>query len=241
MTFVNNFLKTLAIPIGDLANWLEAEHHIPASATIDKWNELTGMKVTIDENSTSCEELDNQIVNVNKKPSRLATTCNGNLLDPQLCQHVFIAGHRKGQQCSTKPKGGKDRCSAHKLKIPKTTNIDTSELEPKKSIKSSKSKETIQSDSEDDDFSEPARKVPLPKKKLEKKVPLSSDSEDDDFSEPARKVPLPKKKLEKKVPTTSGSESNSKSDDDDEFSEPARKIPPKKGEKKNITLTMREQ
>ena len=60
MTFVNNFLSTLALPIGDLARWLEAEHHVPLSTTIGKWNELTGMKVTVEENSVGCGAVEDQ-------------------------------------------------------------------------------------------------------------------------------------------------------------------------------------
>jgi hypothetical protein len=231
MTFVNNFMKTLSIPIGALAQWLETEHQVPVSSTIEKWNELTGMKVTIDENSTGCEEVvDQTIVIGSKKPVTAdTTTLNGTMLDPLLCQHVFIAGQRKGQQCCTKPKGGKDRCSAHKLKIPRTNPLlsDGSEGEKNKSKirKVPKSKEIVPSDSESDSDIE---KVPLPpKKKIEKKVPaFHSSCSEDEFSEPARKVPLPKKKPDPVI------------DSEDEFSEPARKVPlPKKKIEKKATLS----
>ncbi len=219
MAFVNDFMRTLALPIADLAKWLEVEHQISVSITIAKWNELTGMKVTVDENSASCDNVEDQTINVKKVVKKAADTTNAAELDPILCQHVFIAGQRKGQQCSTKPKGGKDRCSAHKLKI--KANSDGSDEEPvakkspkkpvaaKKSPKKPAAKKSPpkkksspkKSDDEDedfnseDDFSEPARKVPLANKKPE--IHAMSDSEDD-FSEPARKVPLANKKKVKK-------------------------------------------
>jgi hypothetical protein len=147
MTFVHNFLKNIALPIGDLARWLEIEHKIPLSTTMEKWNELTGMKITTD-NSSSCAEKggenfksDSSEVVENMKnltktevKERVKSFMDQGLvdtghtlivtqkskdgpLDPLLCQHVFIAGRRKGQQCFIKPNGGKDRCSSHKIKI----------------------------------------------------------------------------------------------------------------------------
>lgn len=151
MSFVNDFLKSVAMPIGDLAKWLEEEHQVPAVSTIEKWNELTGMKVTIDENSIDCEEVEDQTINIKKKKSNSPSPTVEHL-DSILCQHIFIAGNRKGQQCTTKPKGGNDRCSAHKMKVKKGDISDPETSKPikrpvKKVIKTKKGKKT---DSESD-------------------------------------------------------------------------------------------
>jgi hypothetical protein len=36
MAFVNDFLKSLAIPVSNLADWLEKEHNIPTIETIKR-------------------------------------------------------------------------------------------------------------------------------------------------------------------------------------------------------------
>lgn len=177
MSFVNDFLKSVAMPIGDLAKWLEQEHQVPVESTIEKWNELTGMKVTIDENSVGCEDVEDQTINIKKKKSNSPTPGVGDL-DSLLCQHVFIAGNRKGQQCTTKPKGGNNRCSAHKIKVKKGENSNSdAETTPKKPVKKAiKPKETVNSDSESD--AKKKKKSPIKRKPIPE-----SDSDSDSESE----------------------------------------------------------
>ena len=175
MTFVNDFLKSVAMPIGQLAKWLEQEHQVPVESTIEKWNELTGMKVTMNEDSVDCEEVEEQTINIKKKKSN-TPACRVGDLDSTLCQHVFIAGNRKGQQCATKPKGGNDRCSAHKIKVKvdkSNSDTETSRKRPVKNVK--KSKEEVKTDSESD-----TPKKNAPKKNAPKKKGYISDSESDD-------------------------------------------------------------
>jgi hypothetical protein len=200
-TFINNFFQSLAIPIGDLAKWLEKEHQVPISDTIEKWNELSGMQVIIDDNTTTCEEVNHTTTikiktNDSKNNGLISTTC----------QHVFVSGNRKGQQCTTKPKGG-DRCSAHKLKIKKDSNSGddepTTTTVKKRPIKKNKSKKKVNTDSE----SETPKKSPV-------KSIFDTDSEDETpyTTKPAKKNSMydselesedenstSKKKLQKKV------------------------------------------
>jgi hypothetical protein len=193
MAFVNDFLKSLAMPIGDLAKWLEEEHRVPVSDTIEKWNELTGMQVVVND-TTTCEEVEEQTVNICKK-----TVPKNNTLVSTTCQHVFIAGNRKGQQCTTKPKGGNDRCSAHKIKV-KKGGQSNSDDEPaaqattlkKRPVKKIKSKEIVKTDSEsetkknpksmfDTDSEEETETVVPPATKPKKKIPFSdSESESEE-------------------------------------------------------------
>lgn len=218
MAFVNDFLKSLAMPIGDLAKWLEEEHRVPVSDTIEKWNELTGMQVVVND-TTTCEEVEEQTVNIGKK-----TVPKNNTLVSTTCQHVFIAGNRKGQQCTTKPKGGNDRCSAHKIKVKKGQS--NSDDEPaaqattlkKRPVKKIKSKEIVKTDSEsesetkknpksmfDTDSEEETETVVVPPAtKPKKKIP-DSESESED-------KPAPKKKPQKKIPPKGTDSEDSDSD-----------------------------
>lgn len=195
MAFVNNFLKALTMPIGDLAKWLEEEHQVPAADTIEKWNELTGMKVTMEEdNSVDCEDVEDQTINIEKNQKIVTNTL--------VCQHVFLTGLRKGQQCTIRPKDG-DRCSAHK-------NKEKKEPKPKKERKAGKKRQPISKEiiEEEDEKSDSDSEQP-PKK--ETKVPDSGGEE----SEPEKKQkPAPKKgpkrKMTMKVPD---------SDDDNDSSD----------------------
>jgi len=201
MAFVNDFLKSLAMPIGDLAKWLEEEHQVPVDSTIAKWNELTGMEVVVDGDSVTCEDVEDQTININKKKGASTAALNSTT-----CQHVFIAGNRKGQQCTTKPKGGNDRCSAHKIKAKKNNSSDSdtkkaTKKSPKKVVKNLKSKEIVDTESESDGEPEPVTK---PKKK----IPPSSGSE----SESEEEKPTPKKRVPKKIPPKMSGSEESESD-----------------------------
>jgi hypothetical protein len=202
MAFVNDFLKSLAIPVCDLANWLEKEHNIPTVETIKKWNEITGMKVTTDKN---CQEIVDQIVAV--RPNQKSASSSAEL-NPNQCQHVFLVGNRKGQQCSTKPKGGNSKCCAHKNK-PKKTDANRSDSDVRDNDKKFKKKTLSKSEVDDDSESDTTEKQPPPKqhRKMNKKIPLSSDDSTDDDEEKKVIATLKKKKeTKKKVPPTSGSE-----------------------------------
>ena len=203
MAFVNDFLKSLAMPIGDLAKWLEEEHQIPVHITIGKWNEITGMQVVIDDddNSATCEEVEDQTINIGKKNN---TTKNTNMcLVSNTCQHVFIAGNRKGQQCTTKPKGGNDRCSAHKLKVKKSPEIEKKQIKTKKRpIKKVKSKEVVKTDSESEISDNEEPQIAGPSTRSEKKIP-ASDSESEIFNSDNEEEPQiagPSTRSEKKIP-----------------------------------------
>jgi hypothetical protein len=186
MAFVNDFLKSLAMPIGDLAKWLEEEHQVPVKTTIEKWNELTGMNITT---SGDVDDVVNQTINIDKKKNSPGPSG----LDPRTCQHVFIAGKRKNQQCTTKPKGGNDRCSSHKIKVKKGELSNSGPETPKKKQvkKVVKSRETVQTDSESEDdsvFDAGAETKP--------QIPPSSESESKSDDE----NPTPKKKSQRRVP-----------------------------------------
>jgi hypothetical protein len=166
MAFVNDFLKSLAMPIGDLAKWLEEEHQVPVKTTIEKWNELTGMNITT---SGDVDDVVDQTINIDKKKNSPSG------LDPKTCQHVFIAGKRKNQQCTTKPKGGNDRCSSHKNKVKKgeSSNSDPETPKKKQVKKVVKSKETVQTDSDSESEDD------APKKKPVKKSVFDADTEEE--------------------------------------------------------------
>jgi hypothetical protein len=198
MAFVNDFLKSLAIPIGDLAKWLEEEHQIPVVDTITKWNELTGMLVVVDNDSVICEKVEDQTINIGKK-KKVQKNLN-------TCQHVFIAGNRKGQQCSIKPKGGASYCSAHKIKAKKGGDLISDDNEPPeiksprrgKKIKSKEFVDDIDSDNETTKNNNCDTIKP--------KIPLSDPESDFEDKKPALK-----KRVKKKIPPK-GSDSDSDSD-----------------------------
>lgn len=174
MNIVNVFLKSLTIPVADLAKWLEEEHQIPIQDTITKWNELTHMQVVIDneDNSITCQTVVDQTVQIEK-----TTNQQKSRLNPVLCQHVFIVGTRKGQQCTTKPKSGNNRCGAHKSKAEKSKKKRTSRV---------KSNTIVKSDSESDDhianpqLSESDSEVSSSKNKSHNKIADDSGSDDDE-------------------------------------------------------------
>lgn len=189
MAFVNNFLKALTMPIGDLAKWLEEEHQVPAADTIEKWNELTGMKVTMeDDNSVDCEDVEDQTINIEKKQKIVTNTL--------VCQHVFLVGLRKGKQCTIRPKDG-DRCSAHKIK-------ERKEPKPKKEKpvgrkkKQPISKAIIEEEDEKSDSDSEQKK--------ETKVPDSGGEESEPEKKPAPKKKVQKRKMTLKIPDYSSEE-----------------------------------
>jgi len=209
MAFVNNFLKTLAIPLGDLAKWLEEEHNVPVLSTIEKWNEISGMNVTINDTGATCADVENQIITIGSKT--VVKSAVSTPLDSTLCQHVFIAGNRKGQQCNIRPKKGNDRCSAHKKKQPKSPEIvveSDSEAETSKPVPKPVPKNVVKAKKSD---SEAETSKPVPRrvnKRVNKRVVKAkkSDSETETFT-PLRKPP------KKVVPDSSD-------DDDDDNDEP---------------------
>lgn len=203
MSLLNDFLKSLTMPVGDLAKWLYEEHQVPVNDTIAKWNSLTGMKITIEEDVVNCEEVADQTIaikNKNQNVNNIQLDPNNIQLDPKLCQHIFIAGKRRNQQCTTKPKGGNDRCSAHKAK-PK---VITPKVAPKKK-KAYYSNEEEEDVSESDD-EEKGSEVTV--KNSPQKSVFDTDSEEEpNVEKKKKKRPIKKSSPKKKDHCTSDSES----------------------------------
>ena len=186
MSLLNDFLKSLTMPVGDLAKWLYEEHQVPVNDTIAKWNSLTGMKITIEEDVVNCEEVVDQTIAIKNKNQNV----NNIQLNPKLCQHIFIVGKRRNQQCTTKPKGGNDRCSAHKAK-PKTI---TPKAAPKK-------KKAYYSNEEEEDVSE------SDDEEKGSEVTVKTSEEEPKVEKKKRKRPIKKSSPKKKDHCTSDSES----------------------------------
>jgi len=186
MSLLNDFLKSLTMPVGDLAKWLYEEHQVPVNDTIAKWNSLTGMKITIEEDVVNCEEVADQTIAIKNKNQNV----NNIQLNPKLCQHIFIVGKRRNQQCTTKPKGGNDRCSAHKAK-PK---VITPKVAPKK-------KKAYYSNEEEEDVSE------SDDEEKGSEVTVKTSEEEPKVEKKKRKRPIKKSSPKKKDHCTSDSES----------------------------------
>jgi len=140
MAFINDFLRTLALPVSELAKWLETEHQVPVTLTIEKWNELTGMKVIVDVDNqiVDCEDMEGQTIRIPKKTAidlvddalvamdvalkgaKKEIKSNQPILNPKKCQHVYVSGYHKGEQCKVYPTEGWTLCAAHrKGRLPK--------------------------------------------------------------------------------------------------------------------------
>jgi hypothetical protein len=211
MSLLNDFLKSLTMPVGDLAKWLYEEHQVPVNDTIAKWNSLTGMKITIEEDVVNCEEVADQTITIKNKNQNV----NNIQLDPKLCQHLFIAGKRRNQQCTTKPKGGNDRCSAHKAKPKAKTSPITSPKVASKKKKAYYSNEEEDAESEaevekkdapesDDEEKEP--EVPVKKSPQKSVFDTDSEEEEEPKVEKKKKKAIKKSSPKKKVSYTSESE-----------------------------------
>lgn len=213
MSLLNDFLKSLCMPVGDLAKWLYEEHQVPVNDTIAKWNSLTGMKITIEEDVVNCEEVADQTIAIKNKNQNV----NNIQLDPKLCQHIFIAGKRRNQQCTTKPKGGNDRCSAHKAKPKaKTSPIASPKVAPKKkkAYYSSEEEEDVESEAEVEKKDVPESDDEEPEVAVKKSPQKSVDSEEE---EP--KVEKRKKKTVKKSPPKKKIPDHCASDSENEISQ----------------------
>jgi hypothetical protein len=208
MSLLNDFLKSLTMPIDDLAKWLYEEHQVPVNDTIAKWNSLTGMKITIEEDVVNCEEVADQTIAIKNKNQNV----NNIQLDPKLCQHIFITGKRRNQQCTTKPKGGNDRCNAHKAKA-KTSPITSPKVAPKKkkAYYSSKEEEDVESEAEVEKKDE-EKEPEVPVKKSPQKSVFDTDSEEEEEPkvEKKKKKAIKKSPPKKKVPDHCASDSESK-------------------------------
>ncbi|AHL67590.1 hypothetical protein DH26_gp097 [Chloriridovirus anopheles1] len=229
MAFVNDFMRSLALPIGELAKWLEEEHNVPSNSTIEMWNKISGMNVQLTETGPITEEVKNQTINISTTNKK----CGGTNPNENMCQHIFLVGKRKGQQCNIKPKYGADKCSAHKpkpkpkpkvKKDTKESGSEGSESAPSKKVSSAPSKkvssttrkvsnkpktpEILESDSKDE---QPKPKTP--------EIP-ESDSEDEQPK--SKPKPTPVKAL--KVPESDSEESEpEKTDSDSEDEQPKSK------------------
>jgi hypothetical protein len=187
------------MPVGDLAKWLYEEHQVPVNDTIAKWNSLTGMKITIEEDVVNCEEVVDQTIAIKNKNQNVNIQLN-----PKLCQHIFIVGKRRNQQCTTKPKGGNDRCSAHKAK-PKTI---TPKAAPKKKKAYYSNEEEDVPDSDVPDSDVPDSDVPdSDDEEKGSEVTVKTSEEEPKVEKKKRKRPIKKSSPKKKDHCTSDSES----------------------------------
>jgi hypothetical protein len=218
MTLIMNIMTTIATPIGELALWLEETYQVSINETIGKWEELTGMKITVSENEISHNEVESMtsVVDAKKLNKKIPKTKT-----KDTCQHTFLSGQKVGEQCTTKPKNGAVFCSAHKPKDKDSIKSNSSAAK-----KSSKKKEIKQMDKIDPEFESDSdkeekvvkatdekkkKKVVTPKKSA-KKVSGDTDLENSDdeipvMSEPEeiakplllKKKVVPAKKSTKKV------------------------------------------
>lgn len=185
-------MKTIANPIGELAIWLEETYQVNACETIEKWHELTGMKITVEEGEVSHDEVQSLDVNLANNPK--SNKKIPKIKNKDVCWHVFSSGQRAGEQCTTKPKGGAQYCSAHR---PKDSAKSTKKTPKKKEVKKiDKIESDFDSDSEDD---RPIVKKE-PKKIKEKVVPKKQKkvSGDTDMSEDSDGELVPRELLAEK-------------------------------------------
>jgi hypothetical protein len=174
-SIMNEFAKALMKPICEMAEWLQKEHSIPVKDTIDKWNELSGMKVVLNDDATyQCQEEPAVEVNLHQEEDVKVMVRQG------LCKHVFAVGKRKGQRCPTKPKCGNDYCSSHKKKEVKAASSSDSE------------KNAVKAASSSDSEKKEAKASTSASKKNRRKAPTkitsksSCDSSDDELQAPGR-------------------------------------------------------
>jgi hypothetical protein len=121
MTLVNQIAHSMAVPIGLLAAWLQDSYDIDPAVFLEKWEDLTGMEVTIDEESRSGKCLsiaspEKVVVSLSKSPPSGGEAPKTYHDAFGHCKHVFLVGSRKGERCCTKPKSG-DWCSTRRKKI----------------------------------------------------------------------------------------------------------------------------
>ncbi|ABF82062.1 hypothetical protein MIV032R [Invertebrate iridescent virus 3] len=190
MKLMLEIVKNISEPVGKLAIWFNETYQVDVSETINKWNELTGMNITVQENAvsaddTTAEETEYSVV-VNENPTRTAARTrkeSKTAAKPRkmqipktkdVCQHIFKSGSRAGEQCTTKPKNNALFCSAHRVRNSVTSNAtEASEktvaktngtAAPQKRGVKSKSPTVIPSDFDDSDSSSSAtrglRKAP---------------------------------------------------------------------------------
>jgi uncharacterized Zn finger protein (UPF0148 family) len=221
MTLIMNIMTTIATPIGELALWLEETYQVSINETIGKWEELTGMKITVSENEISHNEVESMTTVVdtakklNKKIPKTKTK--------DTCQHTFLSGQKVGEQCTTKPKNGALFCSAHKPKDSIKSTSSTAKKSKKKEIKQmEKIDPEFESDSDKEvkATKEKKKKVVTPKKST-KKVSGDTDLENSDdealMSEPEEiaKPLLLKKKPSKPVPVKKNTKKNNYNTDEE--------------------------
>jgi cobalamin biosynthesis protein CobT len=189
---MNKFLCDLAQPIGELAIWLEEMHNIPATETVQKWNDLTGMVITLDENIVTCKPTEDQKVCIVAKLKKISKAKKAKAEKiPKIkrdgCPYVMKAGARMGIQCGIVPKNKEETfCSTHRKSSPK----------------------------------KPAAKTVAPNKILSKE--FISDSEDEETTKAIKKATkavktTKAKKATKAVKTTKATKKSTKGDSEDEL------------------------
>jgi hypothetical protein len=194
MALIMDFAKTIAQPIGELAVWLEETYNVDRTQVSQKWSELTGMKLVIQD-----EEED--AVGTVSAAGRRSASVSSTASSKAACKHVFMVGEKKGQQCTTKPKNGAEYCSAHKPKKPKDSESNVAD-EVEKPKKKSKKDETTEDEAEKpkkksstkskEEDSKTAKKPKKAAKKEEELVPLSEEESEEEI--PKSVEPLLKKK-----------------------------------------------
>ena len=216
MTLILNIMTTIATPIGELALWLEETYQVSINETIGKWEELTGMKITVSEGGISHEEAESTTVETarNLKNKKIPKT-------KDTCQHTFLSGQKVGEQCTTKPKNGAVFCSAHK---PKDSIKSTSSAKKSSKKKEIKQIDKIDAEFESDSDKEEVVKAPKGKKKkavVPKKVSGDTDLENSDAEAPIMSEPeeiakplLLKKKPSKPVPAKKSTKKNYNTDEE---------------------------
>src|SRR5574344_1387378 len=189
MALIMEIMKTIANPIGELAVWLEETYQVEVCETIEKWHELTGMKITVEEGKVSHNEVKSLDVNMTNNPK--SNKKIPKIKNKDTCVHIFSNGQRAGEQCTIKPKGGAEYCSAHR---PKDSAKLTKKIPKKKEVKKTSD---FGSDSEDE------RNIVKkePKKIKEKVVPKKQKktSGDTDMSEDSDGELVPRELLAEKV------------------------------------------
>lgn len=179
MALIMEIMKTIANPIGELAVWLEETYQVEVSETIEKWYELTGMKISVNiEGEVTHEKVESLDVNLTDNPKTNKKIPK--IKSKDVCMHIFSNGQKAGEQCTTKPKGGAQYCSAHR---------------PKDSVKSAKKapkKKDVKVDHIDSEFESSNEEVPkepkkIKEKKVTKKQKKSEDNSDDEVPQVAQK------------------------------------------------------
>jgi len=219
-------MKTIATPMGELALWLEETYQVEIKDTMEKWHELTGMNITVQDDVVSHDKVDSidvKTVKTVKSAKKIPKT-------KDVCQHIFMSGKNVGEQCTTKPKNGALFCSAHRPKDSVKSAKSAKASKAPKKVKKTEDKiaSDFASDSEKEDKPDKVAKAPKKAtKKVVKKATHDSDDSDNGLSEPE----VPVKPLLKKKAT------HESDDSDNDLSEPEVPVKPLLKKSKEVKKT----